>query len=145
MKELTAAFVEVRPGDLLFTQLKNTGLEMTGDEYMEVLDFAMKHIGEKPYCSLVDARDIHMNFSSKARHLNATHPFILKNKIAEAVISSSLAMKLIVNIYGAFNKPKVPTKIFKDEKSALEWLEEQRMTFKPRNGENGSTKGLTIW
>lgn len=41
---------------------------------------------------------------------------------ADAFIIGSFAMKLISNFYLRFNKPERPTRMFTDEKEAIEWL-----------------------
>ncbi|MGZ3885614.1 MAG: DUF7793 family protein [Bacteroidia bacterium] len=42
--------------------------------------------------------------------------------MADALITDSLAMRLIANSYIKFNRPEVPTRMFSDEKKAIEWL-----------------------
>lgn len=41
---------------------------------------------------------------------------------AVAIITNSLAQRLIVNFYININRPNVPTKMFSNETDALEWL-----------------------
>jgi hypothetical protein len=41
---------------------------------------------------------------------------------ADAFMINSMAMKLISNFYLSINKPERPTKMFTDEKEAIEWL-----------------------
>jgi hypothetical protein len=41
---------------------------------------------------------------------------------ADAFIISTVAMQLISNFYLRINKPERPTKMFTDEKEAIEWL-----------------------
>lgn len=42
--------------------------------------------------------------------------------LAEAILINNLPMTLIVNFYLNINKPQRPTKIFKNEKDAIDWL-----------------------
>ena len=42
--------------------------------------------------------------------------------LADAYVTASLGHKIIGNAYLKFNKPGRPTKIFNDEKNAVEWL-----------------------
>lgn len=44
---------------------------------------------------------------------------------ATAVVVSSTAHMLIANFYMKFNKPKIPYKVFKDYKKAIDWLQIQ--------------------
>lgn len=46
-----------------------------------------------------------------------------EGRIAEAFIVTSTANKLMANFYINVNKPKIPTRTFSNEESALEWLE----------------------
>jgi hypothetical protein len=41
---------------------------------------------------------------------------------ADAFMINSMAMKLISNFYLKFSKPERPTRMFTDEKEAIEWL-----------------------
>ncbi len=41
---------------------------------------------------------------------------------ADAVVISSMAQKILANFYLKFQKPSVPTKFFKSEDEAVEWL-----------------------
>ncbi|MES2513263.1 MAG: hypothetical protein V4580_03935 [Bacteroidota bacterium] len=47
--------------------------------------------------------------------------------IANAIYIRSLSIRLLINLYIRFHQPTVVTKIFNSEKSALDWLEGQRM------------------
>lgn len=44
------------------------------------------------------------------------------NSLADAFITNTLAMKMIANAYLTFNKPARPTRFFKNEEEAEEWL-----------------------
>lgn len=45
---------------------------------------------------------------------------------ANAIVAGSLLSKIVGNLYLSFNKPSIPTKMFSDEASALQWLEQFR-------------------
>ncbi|MBK7130388.1 MAG: hypothetical protein IPM74_10420 [Crocinitomicaceae bacterium] len=46
----------------------------------------------------------------------------LKYSAAEAFVLRSLAQKILINFYIKFDKPLVPTKVFRDKAKAIEWL-----------------------
>jgi hypothetical protein len=46
--------------------------------------------------------------------------------IADAFVISSIAMQIIGNFYLQFHKPVAPTRIFNNEKAAIEWLKQQK-------------------
>lgn len=52
-----------------------------------------------------------------------------KYTIADAMVISSDAHKLVTNFYIKFNKPVKPTKIFTDRNKAVEWLLEEQRKF----------------
>lgn len=68
---------------------------------------------------LIDGR-VNFSFSSEARSRAAE--LGTKFFIASAIISNSLATRLVVNFFIRLNKPGVPFKMFPDEESALKWL-----------------------
>ena len=45
-----------------------------------------------------------------------------KYTIADAFVVNSIALKLLINFYIAFNKPSRPTRLFDSEEKAVEWL-----------------------
>lgn len=47
---------------------------------------------------------------------------IPEGRVAEGIIIKSLPVRLMGNVYINFNKPGVPTKMFEEEQSAEEWL-----------------------
>lgn len=59
-------------------------------------------------------------FSKETRAFIAKHQFTK----ADALVGSSLAIKLIGNFYLQMNKPVRPTKLFTEVTSAVSWLNE---------------------
>jgi hypothetical protein len=76
----------------------------------------------KPFCALIDARG-NPNSTPEARNYAANHASF-ELRLADAIIVDSTMMKLVVNIYINFNKPKVPTRMFHSEEEAKKWLME---------------------
>jgi hypothetical protein len=72
------------------------------------------------YPLLIDARNI-KSMTKEARDF-----FSMNNRssyvIAFAIIIDSPLSKIIGNFFMGLNKPRVPTKLFTDEKDALLWL-----------------------
>ena len=79
----------------------------------------------KPMLALVDSRDM-LNMTRDARAFIADFEKKHNLNIALAILSDSLATNIVANFFIKFNKPVAPTKIFKTEKQALEWLEQYR-------------------
>jgi hypothetical protein len=72
--------------------------------------------GEK-LCLLVIYADDNL-FSKETRAFIAKHKYTK----ADALVGSSLAIKIAGNFYLKMNKPVRPTKLFNDVESAVEWL-----------------------
>jgi hypothetical protein len=95
--------------------------ELGLDEVKELLDAVFKLANGKPYCMLTDLRRCIGASSNEARQYAADHS-MPSNKIADAMITDSLAKKLTANFYIQFNKPKSPTRLFTSEDLAIKWL-----------------------
>lgn len=52
-----------------------------------------------------------------------------ETRIAFAIVTNSLANKLVGNFFIKFNKPLSPTKIFSDETTAINWLKEEKAKY----------------
>ena len=86
----------------------------------EIYDKGIEMADEKPYCALADVRN-NPSSTPEARAFGATNSYS-KYRLADAILTDSLVMKLIANSYIKFNKPKAPTKMFVTEKEAVTWL-----------------------
>jgi hypothetical protein len=73
----------------------------------------------KKLCLLVIYADDNL-FSKETRAFIAKHQYTM----ADALVGSSLAIKLVGNFYLKMNKPVRPTKLFNELESAVEWLNE---------------------
>jgi hypothetical protein len=79
----------------------------------------------KKYCILLDG---HNQFTTTPE----SRAFVAKkssDRIAFAIVTNSIANKLVGNFFIQFNKPNTPTKLFSDEEQAIEWLNEQKKLF----------------
>ena len=74
---------------------------------------------KKKVLQVIDARAT-VSITHEAREYTSKHgnDFF----IASAVISNSLAIRLIVNFFNSFYNQKLPLKMFATEKAALKWL-----------------------
>lgn len=95
----------VNLGQLEMEELLKQAVEFTApDKYFAVIDTTA------PYDSTVEAR----NFYAESDYS--------KHRYADAFIVNSLPMRLLVNFFISFNKPKIPSKMFNNEESALMWV-----------------------
>jgi hypothetical protein len=74
----------------------------------------------QPHAMLVD---LSLNVSStiEGRKYGAKNKYMNKH-IAYALIGKSLPVNLLANFFIRINQPKIETKLFVDEKVALDWL-----------------------
>lgn len=103
------------------------GAELDLEEVQACFD-AYKKLGLGPHnklLQLIDAPDGSMTGEARA--------FAAKNGadffIASAIISDSLAVRLVVNFFNSFYSQLVPFKMFATEEAARKWLR----TFKVKN------------
>jgi len=118
----SSARVSLTEDGILIVKL-NQNAEIDVKEVKEQHEAALKLTQGKKYAVLLDARTV-LSATPEARAFGAL-PEIHKNIIAQAILVTSLANKLMGNFYIKFNKPPVPAQLFKTEKGAMDWLREQ--------------------
>lgn len=79
----------------------------------QLTNFEKRHV-------IIDATCL-FNVTSRVRELYAMDENI-KYRFSDSFIVTSLPMRLVINFYISINKPKIPTKIFDNEKKAIEWV-----------------------
>lgn len=97
------------------------------DDMEELLKACVQLTGSKNYYSIVDVR-VNAGATPGVTEYYAKNEYN-KYRFADAFIINTLAMRLLVNFYMAFNKPFVPAKTFADPESAAKWID----TLKKRN------------
>ena len=121
IKKIKTNMNEIWIDDEGFLILKpKEGVELDLDEVKACFE-AYKSLGIGPdnkVLEIIDARDGSM--SSEARTFAAENgkDFF----IASAIISDSLAVRMVVNFFNTFYSQVVPFKMFANEKDAREWL-----------------------
>ena len=84
------------------------------------IDESMKLTGGKSHTALLDARGF-VTMSEKALKYGATEEMLMY-RTATALLTDSLAVRLTGNFFNIFLKPKLKSKIFTNEKDAIQWL-----------------------
>lgn len=74
----------------------------------------------RKYFSIADIRR-NVTSNKEARAYAANNEYIVYH-IASAIIGNSLPVNLLVNFFININRPKVPTRLFRTEKDALDWF-----------------------
>lgn len=81
------------------------------------------------YCVLLDATN-QFTTTPESREYVANKS---SDRVAFAMVTNSIANKLVGNFFIQFNKPNTPTKLFSEEGSAIKWLIEQKALFDSSN------------
>jgi hypothetical protein len=117
--ETTAANVFLKGKEMVVVQYKPDA--EVGLEDMIAIHMAERKItNEKKHVTLLDARGF-IDISEEARKFGASDE-PTRYRTAAALLVDSLAVRMFGNFYLSFNKPKVTTKMFSDEKKAIDWL-----------------------
>ncbi len=96
------------------------GIELEQNDAKEAIAEAIELANGKEYVILFNV-NVSGNISFEAREEFAKS----KKRLAVAIVTTSLANKLLGNFFIKFHKPLSSSRIFTDEQSAIEWLREQ--------------------
>lgn len=105
--------------EILFVKMKE-GVNLGQPEMEELLKQAVELTMPNKYFAIVDMTASY-DSTLEARNFYAESDYS-KYRYADAFIVNSLPMRLLVNFFIAFNKPKIPSKMFNNEESALDWI-----------------------
>ena len=96
------------------------GAHMTVAALEEDARLNIELTGDKKALALYDARGF-FTIEPKAREYLKSG-IIDPTRIATAVLTNRLAVRILANFFMRFNKPKTPMKMFSHEEAALKWL-----------------------
>ena len=105
--------------DVLFVKMKE-GVNLGQVEMEELLKQAVEFTAPDKYFAVIDTTAPY-DSTVEARNFYAESDYC-KCRYADAFIVNSLPMRLLVNFFISFNKPKIPSKMFNNEESALIWV-----------------------
>lgn len=105
--------------EVLFVKMKE-GVNLGQVEMEELLKQAVEFTAPNKYFAVVDTTASY-DTTLEARNFYAESEYS-KYRYADAFIVNSLPMRLLVNFFIAFNKPKIPSKMFNNKESALNWI-----------------------
>lgn len=108
--------------NIIFLRLKE-GADLNINSINEQHDAQKELVKNDKYGVLVDGTN-NVVITKECREYMAS--LITPNRVATAVLTKmNMATTLIANFYIKVNKPKIPTKLFKEEKDAVSWLKMQ--------------------
>ena len=119
--ETTAAEIEEEPGGLVVVRIK-PGVDLVLERMREILD-ARFALVPRPAPVLVDARHCR-SMSREAQELSAgaeASPYTARL----AILMDGPVSVVLGNFFMVFVKPPYPTRLFRDETAAREWLGER--------------------
>jgi len=105
--------------EILFVKMKE-GINLGQIEMEELLKQAIVFTAPNKYFAIVDTTSPY-DSTPESRNFYAESDYS-KYRYADAFIVNSLPMRLLVNFFIAFNKPKIPSKMFNNEESAINWI-----------------------
>jgi hypothetical protein len=127
--ELKATTVQLRDDGIMHIHIKE-GNEMQLEDAIEAVETMGKLGNKQKFPVLIDCgpfatidKDVRIFSASKEANIYTS---------ADAVAYHSFAHKLLADFYVNYNKPSIPTKVFLDNISAIEWLKTfQKEKIKP--------------
>lgn len=114
---------------LLISRFKSTKNEFNYEEYLHVIEGVKSVLGDQHFLSMADIRHAFFTMDKEAQKLAANHKWMKKFKIAEAVITDSLAIKIALDFYLKVFRPKPVTRGFSNEEDAILWLHKEWKKF----------------
>lgn len=106
--------------DILTAVIKGH-IDLGIEELEELLEFTNHVTQYKKRYTIIDTRSDYTS-KSEVQKYYAEHEHV-KYRFADAFVVNSLAMRMLVNFYIRFHNPKIPTKLFNDMTSAVNWIE----------------------
>ena len=80
----------------------------------------VESLGDKKYLNLFEG-GYNTDFDAFVREY-ASSAEENKYTIADAIVTSTLSLNMVAKFYIQFNKPHMPTKVFKSRDEAIQWL-----------------------
>lgn len=117
--ELKKAFVFLRQDGVIQIDTKTTE-EYSVEDAKEVTTIIQKIGKGKKFPVLMIVKN-YMDVDKETRKFYGSKEATI-NKIAEAFVINSSALKIIANFYIRIEKPNIPSKIFTNTEDAITWL-----------------------
>lgn len=97
-------------------------IEVTQEIAENIVDRSLRLLDGNSHPFLFLYRDLDIKIDAKVSRFIASHAALNKVKKAEAIVTSSLSNRLIVNWFARFFNPPSPVRVFKREEEARKWL-----------------------
>ncbi len=122
LKEFKAMFVYKVEPNIIYLKFKEA-VDLEEEEMKSIIEFTLQfsEIGYIYY--ITDVRVQLHTMSQEARSFLANHTKAKELGIKSAILAENIGVRLVANFYISVMKPNIPTKLFKDEDTALKWLQ----------------------
>lgn len=108
--------------DVFIVTFRDSDKPVTLDEYKELHEGCLAMIGDRKVVSLVDLRGKRVYFSKEARQFASKSSRLNEHRVAEAILVDNSAIQIAANFYLKIFKPPIPSKVFRNEEVASQWL-----------------------
>lgn len=123
IKQFELALLEYDEIDkILFCQVKQDQV-VDVSEINELIKYVEEFVGEIPHFAITDFGGT-LQSTSEARAIYAKSEYIIRNRIADALLVKSLGDRIIANFFVRVSKPKITTHIFNNKQRAIDWLKQ---------------------
>ena len=125
----------IEENEILHCQFENhdSSHKLSVSNVLEYIKAILELTEGVPMPFLIDLRNTKGTFEHKAAKLLATHPELIKLKLAEAYVSNSMNMRLLILSYKRLYDPNTPYQIFKSDTPALQYCLEAKKTINAIN------------
>ncbi len=122
MKSIKTAKAEI----VLFTEdriiiLINNHVDLEKEDIIDINTVKYQLVGDKMH-TVIFIPGKYNSLSVEAREHSASAA-VNRNAIAKGIVAANIPNRMVTNFFIAVNRPPVPTKMFRTEKEAHEWLD----------------------
>jgi len=117
-KKFKACSMYLREDGIMNTVFEDNIL-ITINDVTEALEW-VQSLGDKKYLNLFEG-GYNTDFDVVVREY-ASSAEENKYTIADAIVATTSSLNMVANFYVKFNKPHMPTKVFKERDDAIKWL-----------------------
>lgn len=97
------------------------------DDMKDIEEILFKITERQPFLTLLDLSNKYVSFDDEARAYAAQGP-ITGNIISQAIVVNTLPVRMVVNFYLRFNRPRYPARAFNKNRQAIDWLMQQHQS-----------------
>ena len=121
VKEIVLEYAKIQLFTPTLVKVENCGNVIIAYKETKAIGDAIGLLSDYKEILLLIVADELAQFDRSANEYSASKEGT-QYSIAEAIVIKNLAQKILANFYLSFNKPLKPTKLFTNEKDALDWL-----------------------